>query len=97
MRRIGRLDAAWGLRLRGPRADGRWGGDGGAQVAQVSSAQLATLARIAAGSPPQPDSIVVSAPAGAELTMDEYRCVDHHELPLVFHCCKDCQGPKSVG
>lgn len=44
------------------------------QVAQVSSAQLATLARIAAGSPPKPEGAVDSAPPGAELTMHDYRC-----------------------
>ncbi len=45
------------------------------QVAQVSSAQLATLARIAAGGRVQettPDTAVQPAAAG-ELTMEDYR------------------------
>lgn len=50
-------------------------------MAQVSSAQLATLARIAAGSPPKPDGTVDSAPPGDELTMDDYRCVPRFHLP----------------
>lgn len=43
------------------------------QVAQVSSAQLPTLARIAAGTPLQSDESAESAPQGATLSMDDYR------------------------
>ncbi|KAK9809554.1 hypothetical protein WJX73_001073 [Symbiochloris irregularis] len=57
------------------------------QVAQVSSGQLSTLARLAAGTslPPAEDTVASAsgAPAGAPLTMDDFRAANGQAIASV--------------